>query len=99
MKLKIVENDNGASLELPGRWSVESVDYDRSGNSITVYDQISPDDKLDMTRALENAGGVVSYRFYSDIQVAAAALRAIPSEKRTAASRENGKRGGRPRKQ
>jgi hypothetical protein len=33
------------------------------------------------------------------LSAAARALRAIPSERRAAASRENGKRGGRPRKE
>ena len=98
MKLIVTENDNGASLELPGEWSAENVDYDDNGNSVTTY-EINPNDAPSVKQALEEADGVVSYKFYkSETSIAAAKLRAIPSEKRSQTSRENGRLGGRPAK-
>lgn len=52
-------------------------------------EQATPEDVDALRRALSP---------YTQPAIAAAALRAIPSDKRSAASRENGKRGGRPRK-
>jgi hypothetical protein len=99
MKLIVTESDNGDSLSLPGEWSVDDVDYDENGNSITTY-EINSDDVQSMKQALESADGVASYKFYkSETSIAAAKMRAIPSKKRSEQSRINGRRSpGRPAK-
>jgi len=92
MKLIVTESDNGDSLTLPGEWSAENVDYDGEGNSVTTY-EVNENDKPIMEQALEEADGVVSYRFYSDASYAAHLLRSIPSEARSEQSRINGGKG------
>lgn len=97
MKLIVIESDNGDSLYLPGGWSAENVDYDENGNSITTY-EVNPDDMQIMKQALDEADGVVSYKFYkSETSVAAAKLGSIKSVKKSKSSAANGRLGGRPK--
>jgi hypothetical protein len=101
IKLIVTESDNGDSLSLPGEWRCESVDHDDAENSITAYEFDTVNTKF-VEAALDEAGGVVSYFWNIDNKSAAAALGKLggssTSKRKAQASRQNGARGGRPRK-
>ena len=84
IRLEVFDSDTGAPLEDLGTCLTEN-----PAGAVQMYDQ---DEKW-----IEQ-GYNADIRWFDVTNKAAAALRAIPSDKRAQASRDNGKLGGRPRK-